>query len=92
MVEEKMINNLFMSNDLAVKKAWGSYADNIKQWWFIDSTPQDIRYVMRDWNKIILQKAVLVEVEFNKEILINENFYITDKKLVWIDVPIISQM
>jgi len=87
-----MEDTLFTKTDLAVKNAWGSHADNIKQWWFVDSTPQDIRYVMRDWNKIILQKAVLIEVEFNKEVLLNRDYHITDRKLVWLDVPIISQM
>lgn len=77
-------------NDLAVRRAWEPYADSIRGWWFVDSTPQDIRYVYRNINSMckeaVLQKAVYVEVEFNKEILLDGDYHITDRKLVWLDV------
>jgi hypothetical protein len=87
-----MTDNIFTKDDLAVRLAWKDHADDIKQWWLIDGVPQDIRYAMRNWDEIVLQKAVYVEVEFNKEIFLDGDFRITNKKLVWLDIPYVGQM
>jgi hypothetical protein len=73
--------------EFAVMDAWKSNMNDIRKWWFVDNKIQDIRYIRRK-DELILQKSAYVEVEFNKEILIDENFCITDTKLVWLDVLI----
>jgi hypothetical protein len=80
--------------EFAVMDAWKDNREDIKKWWFIDSTPQDIRYIYRNINSMykeaVLQIAVYIEVEFNKEIFLDGYYHITDKKLVWIDVPYVE--
>jgi len=90
-----MEDTLFTETDLAVRKAWGKHGDYIKKWWFNNSTPHDIRYVVRKFNSFyscpVLQKEVYIEVEFYKEVFINQDFRITDNKYVWLDVPTVEE-
>jgi hypothetical protein len=69
------------SNDTLVEKAWDdNTGEYIHSWWMERDNITDLRYIIRDGQKI-LQAKYMVHVSFNSE---REN----EAKRMWLDVPL----